>query len=297
MEKLDLGALDIVAAIVRAGTLTGAGDVLGMSQPAVSTQLRRIEAGLGRALFHRSPGGCRLTAAGEILWRAAEPALARVEAAVDEIAVMGRDEMLRVTTDFGFAALWLLPNLVTFREAHPGLELQVIASQAPQAPRVGEVAVRFARAGAVTAGARLLIEERVLPVCAPDHPAARQGLDGATLLHLQARTDAPWLDWDGWFADRGQTARPGRGDLRLNTYDLVVQAARAGQGVALGWLPLVEPYLQDGALVAAGPAVHRRHSGYWLEVGPGGGRAATAFADWLRGMMPEVKSGTELEAT
>lgn len=295
MEKLDLGALDLVAAIVRAGTLTGAGDALGMSQPAVSTQLRRIEAGLGRPLFHRSPGGCRLTAAGEVLWRAAEPALARIEAAVDEIAIMGRDEVLRVTTDFGFAALWLLPNLGAFREAHPGLELQVIASQAPQAPRVGEVAVRFAHVRAVTARAQMLIEERVLPVCAPDHPAARQGLDGATLLHLQARTDAPWLDWEGWFAEQRRIARPGRGDLRLNTYDLVVQAARAGQGVALGWLPLVDPHLGDGSLVSAGPVVHRRDSGYWLEVGPGGGRAAAAFADWLRGMSPTALSPTETE--
>lgn len=274
---MDLGALDLVAAVVREGTLTGAAVSLGTSQPAISYHLRRIETALGHALFERSPAGCRLTPAGEVLWRAAGPAYDRIGAALEEIAVLDRGAVLRVRTDFGFAGFWLLPRLGAFRAAEPKLEVQILASQAPQRPAPGEVSIRFAHAAAVAPGARLLMPERVVPVVAPGSPGPDAG---GRLLHLVAGPGAAWMTWTDWLAASGVARRAGTGELGLTTYDLVIQAARAGEGVALGWLPLVAPLLERGELMAAGPEVRRADCGYWLE-GTAGDSAAARFAQWL----------------
>lgn len=278
MERFDLGALDVVAAVVREGTLTGAAAALGTSQPAVSYQLRRIESALGQVLFERSPAGCRLTPAGEVLWRAAGPAYDRIGAAVEDVAALGHGAILRVRTDFGFASFWLMARLGAFRVNEPELEVQILASQVPARPKPGEISVRFAHASTVAPGARLLMPERVVPVTAAGAPSLN---DGGRLLHLVSPPDAAWMSWDDWFAAIGRTRRVGAGDLRMTTYDLLVQAACAGEGVALGWLPLIAPHLERGSLIEAGPEVRRNDCGYWLEAGAGDSPTATRFSQWL----------------
>ncbi|MCT8328685.1 LysR family transcriptional regulator [Albidovulum sediminis] len=288
MQGLDLGALDLIAAVVRTGSLTRAAARLGMSQPAVSYRLRRIEAGLGSALFDRSADGCTLTPSGAILWRAIEPGLSAIDAAVAEIGAAKGARVLRILTDFAFAGFWLMPRLGRFRLDRPGLQVQIVASQAPGLPRPDEVVVRFGRAATMPEGARLLMPERVVPVAAPMSAGARRGPGAAPLIHLDAEAGAEWLTWAGWFAARGAampgpegsgTERSGAGDIRLNTYDLVVQAALDGQGVALGWRPLVDAHLAAGRLVAAGGETETPATGYWLIAGPG--PAAAEFAGWL----------------
>ncbi|MCV2870548.1 LysR substrate-binding domain-containing protein [Defluviimonas sp. WL0002] len=277
--KFDLGALDVVAAVVRNGSLTRAAAALGMSQPAVSYQLRKIEDGLKCTLFDRSSDGCTLTQAGTILWRALDPALAEIEAAVDEIGALGGARALRIVTDFAFAGFWLMPRLGEFRLSQPDLQVQIVATQSPGMPRKDEVAIRFGTAAAMPATARLLMPERVMPVCAPGHPAAVNGPQGATLIHLEAHEGAQWMTWGKWFAATGQTYRAGPGDIRLNTYDFVIQAAVHGQGVALGWLPLIASQMAEGTLVPAGKAVDLGDRGYWLVEGPG--QSVQDFAGWL----------------
>lgn len=276
----DLSDLGLVAAVGRHGSLTAAAAALGLTQPTVSYRLARVEARLGRALFRRGPGGAMPTEAGAILLAALEPALAGIGAALDEIAAIGRGPVLRVVSDFAFAGLWLMPRLGEFRARHPGIEVQVTARQVVPAPRAGEVAVRFARAGALGPEARLVLPERVLPVATPEMAGRLRDLAQATLLHLEAPSGAVWADWALWFAARGQSRPRRAGEIVLNTHDLVLQASMAGQGVALAWWPLVAGHLAEGRLVPVGPALSRPDHGYWLQSG-GPGAAEAAFADWL----------------
>lgn len=286
--QLDPAALRVIEAVARHGTLTRAGAALGMTQPAVSYQLRRAEDHLGVALFLRSQSGCRPTPAGEVLLRGLLPALAQIDAALAEVVALSRLPALRILTDFGFAGLWLMPRLARFRSLHPEIEVQITAAQELRPARPGEVAIRFARAGDLDESAWLLLPERVVPVCSPAFLAAEgpfaapQQLAAATLLHVEAPAEARWLTWAGWFAEHG-VQRPRRaGELGLNTYDFVVQAVLAGQGVALGWLPLIAPHLASGALVPVGPELRRADAGYWVE-SPGPPMPADAvLADWLR---------------
>lgn len=282
MDRLDLGALSQFAAIVHEGSLTRAAQRLGVSQPALSLKLRSIEARLGERLFTRGIGGCQLTAAGAVLWRAVEPALERLDGALSEISALSRRPGLRILTDFGFASFWLMPRLGAFRALAPGLEVQIVATSAPEAPNSDEVTIRFGKAQSTPARTRLLMAERVLPVAAPGYGMAARGADQeAALLHLELGAAAGWLTWDDWFAMQGQHRPPHARDLRLNTYDLVIQAAVAGEGLALGWLPLVEPHLAAGTLVAVGPEVQRPTTGYWLDRGAHEGVAARLFSTWI----------------
>lgn len=286
--QLDPAALRVIEAVARHGTLTRAGAALGMTQPAVSYQLRRAEDHLGVALFLRSQSGCRPTLAGEVLLRALLPALAQIDAALAEVVALSRQPALRILTDFGFAGLWLMPRLARFRSQHPEIEVQITAAQENRAARPGEVAIRFARAGDLDASAWLLLPERVLPVAAPAYLAAQGPLDtpaalaSATLLHLDAPPEARWFTWTGWFAEHSVARSRRSGELGLNTYDFVVQAVLAGQGVALGWLPLIAPHLESGALVPVGPELRRQDTGYWVESPGPQTPGHKALAHWLR---------------
>jgi LysR family glycine cleavage system transcriptional activator len=114
----------------------------------------------------------------------------------------------------------------------------------------------------------LLFPEAVTPVCSPSFLAAASAPAGSwdelPLLHLESADDAPWLSWPDWFEANGiQT--PVRGhDLTFNTYPLVLQAAIMGQGVALGWHPLVETLIAAGQLVAMVPEPTLTERGYFI---------------------------------
>lgn len=269
---LDLGWLRVFDAAARMGSLTRAAEELGLSQPAVSYQIRRIEEHLGAQLFQRMHGGSRLTEAGEILFRTIRPAVARIDDAARDIRRLKRAPVVRIYTDYGFAAFWLMPRVADFRRLHPEVEVHIIASQGLENALEGDAdtAVLFGRRGDFPEGAALLIPERVVPVCSPGF-LARFGpfpdaatLASAPLLHLDTIGEPRWLTWNSWLAAVGMERKPTRGDLGLNTYSFVIEAALAEQGIALGWLGLIDTYLASGMLVTVGPQVDRSDHGYWL---------------------------------
>ena len=280
--QLDPAALRVIEAVAKAGTLTRAGATLGLSQPAISYQLRRAEDHLGVMLFTRHRGGCQPTPAGEVLLRGLLPALAQIDAALAEAQAMARAPALRILTDFGFASLWLMPRLGAFRAAHPEIEVQITAAQDSRSPRPGEVAIRFARTGDLAGW--LWMPERVVPVCVPGlvTDPRPEALAQAPLLHIDAPSDVRWLTWAGWFARHGLTRPRRSGELGLNTYEFVVQAVLAGQGVALGWRPLIDPHLASGALVTLGVEITTEGTGYWIEAPGPETPAHLALFQWLR---------------
>ena len=132
-----------------------------------------------------------------------------------------------------------------------------------------------------------LIPERVVPVCTPgflerygpfDDPAK---FARAPLLHLEVAGKSRWLTWESWLADHGITRKPAQGDLGLNTYGFVIQAALAEQGVALGWRGLVDHHLEQGSLVAIGREVARADRGYWVVPGASVSNTTTTLLSWL----------------
>lgn len=254
----------------RHGSLTGAAAALNITQPAVSYQIRRAEAEFGCALIRRRSRGVELTSEGQDLHQA----LARAVSHVDVLAARFRRQeprdVVRLFTDYAFSGLWLMPRLHRFHAAHPDHDLQIIASQLTDLSQLeaGDVAVVFRHGADLPDDAVLLMPERVVPVCAPALMAGKapDQVPDARLIHLDSPRQAQWLDWAGYLDRAGllRDLRSHKGNLRLNTYSLVIDAAQAGQGVALGWRGLIDPHLHRGDLVQAGPEIAPPDSGYFL---------------------------------
>ena len=128
---MDWDKLRIFHAVADAGSLTHAGDQLGLSQSAVSRQIRALEESLGSTLFHRHARGLILTEQGELLFGATssmtkqlESASARIRDTEDE--VYGE---LRVTTTTGFGTLWLAPRLHALYARYPELKIDLMLEE------------------------------------------------------------------------------------------------------------------------------------------------------------------------
>lgn len=286
MRQVDLGWTRIFVEVVRMGSLSEAARLLNLTQPAVSYQIRRAEAEFGTPLLHRRHRGVEPTEAGARLYDILSRSVAQVDALALRLRRPAEPTVLRLFTDYAFSGLWLIPHLHGFRSAHPELELQIVATQQTDLSRLraGDTAVVFGDRASLDAQAELLLPETVAPVCAPVCAPNQwaEGLAGARLIHLDSPGGTPWFDWPAYLqCSGGAEARPARGDLRLNTYSLVIEAALAGQGVALGWLGLVDPLLQRGALVEIGPRITAPDRGYFIVQSPDRPASAETLRMWL----------------
>ncbi len=271
---------------------------LGTSQPAISQRIAHLEASLGVALFRRLPRGVQLTPAGAVLLARLGEGLGLIEAALDETRRHRTGGHLTVATDFGFAAFWLVPRLPSLQGAAPELDVRVVTSQTEfdikREPI--DVAVVFGSGRWPGCSAEPLVREAVLPVCAPSlldrhpRPAGPSDLQALPLLHLESGEATEWLDWPGWFAAQGVSVAAGEHRITINNYSLVIQAALAGQGVALGWRPLVDDLMERGQLVPALDRTVTTGKGYYLvhKRTGAGTRVVELFRSWLR---DELKAG------
>ena len=144
---MDWDKLRIFHAVADVGSLTHAGDVLHLSQSAVSRQIRALEESLNVTLFHRHARGLILTEQGELLFDATATMSKRLEAAEARIRD-SEDEVfgeLRVTTTTGFGTLWLAPRISRLYDRYPELKIDLILSeQVLDLPmREADVAIRM----------------------------------------------------------------------------------------------------------------------------------------------------------
>lgn len=267
-----LPSLDLLRGFVAVGrrmSITLAARDLFLTQSAVSRQIHALEAQLGVPLFTRGHRSIAFTPEGERLFRSADAAIRQLHDAVGELATQRRARPVTLSTTIGFTALWLMPRLGRFQREHPDVDVRVSAHNAVMDLRGSgiDLAIRYTSAQHAPAGARLLFEEVVVPVASPALGLGRlrssRALSGQTLLEFE-EPRYPWLQWRHWMDSRGW--RAARGTLQFNQYDLVIQAALAGQGVALGRRELVRPLLEDGRLVALAPPRRGETQGYayWL---------------------------------
>ncbi|MGW5215014.1 LysR family transcriptional regulator [Streptomyces sp. NPDC004051] len=177
----DLGALELLLAVARIGSLGGAARELGITQPAASSRVRSMERQLGMALVDRSPRGSRLTDAGALVtdWarrivEAAEAFDAGAQALRDR-----RDSRLRVAASMTIAE-YLLPGwLLALRSQRPDTAVSLLAgNSASVAERLlsDEADVGFVEGVTVPSGldSAVIAHDRLIVVTAPTHAWARR---------------------------------------------------------------------------------------------------------------------------
>lgn len=128
---MDWDKLRIFQAVAAAGSLTHAGDVLHLSQSAVSRQIRALEESLSTTLFHRHARGLILTEQGELLFDATQAMKKRLETASARIRDSEEEVFgnLRVTTTIGFGSIWLAPRLSKLYAKYPDLSLDLMLEE------------------------------------------------------------------------------------------------------------------------------------------------------------------------
>ena len=268
-----LAAIRAFEAAARTENFTAAAAELGMTQAAVSYQVKSLEERLGAPLFVREKGRARLTPLGQRLL----PALSSAFDAIEAAFASHREEdetLLTITTTHTFANTWLAWRLGAFQMEHPDLAVRMTTSNELCDLRGGDadVAVRAGNGGWEGLEEFRLFESAFTPMASPDCIAAVERKLGRRLepsdLPQQNRINPSDDWWQQWFCDNGVPADESllrRAGIRLENQANEGHAAMAGQGFAL-----LTPLLWKGD-VAAGrlclpfpDRISTRGWAYWL---------------------------------
>ena len=244
--------------VARHGSVTLGADELCLTQSAVSRQIKALEEALGQTLFTRLHRGIALTEQGRILFDAVTAGLDGITASIATLKSTSGLPQITVAASVSFSYYWLLPRLEKFSALYPNIDLRALASdQKVDLHRNGaDVAILHGNGHWDGVRTRRLFGEIVYPVCSQSYLEAHPGLRKAsdlldqTLLHLEGGGTI-WgsVDWRVWLSINGVIGQPVRRGLQMNSYPMVLQAAEAGRGVALGWSYITDPLIASGQLV------------------------------------------------
>lgn len=277
--------------VARLSSFTVAANELGVTQAAVSRQVKFLEDTLGVRLFHRLHRSIELTDEGEALYLVVAESMQKIAGVFDRLASGPVQQELVLAATSAFSHFRLLPRLASLKKAQPNLQLRLSTQMFTADLRHKEidVAVRFGNGRWSDGTATLLFDEEVFPVCSPKWVASRgmpqslRDVANAALIESDSTSEG-WMGWEAWFNAVG--LRPLRLNfaLRCSLYTDAIQAARYGEGIALGWGRLVHDLVESGELVRLPVASFKPDDAYFIVVPHG--RTITAatdsLIDWLR---------------
>ena len=287
----NLVALYAFEMVAKHGNFTSAGEALGLTQSSISQRIKGLELDLGVVLFKREHRGVSLTYEGLRLLNVVKPAMTQMGYAVGSLMERKAKPRVRISADFAFSTFWLLPRLAYLREElGDEIEIQILASTV--APGFHDtdcdIQIHVAPRSQIKPGEFLLLEEIVAAVCSPQllekitPIRSSSDLLGAQLLSLSKPATAEWQTWQGWFASLGITGERKKNYISFNNYDMVTQAAIAGDGVALGWIGLIDGLLNKGSLVKVTDDVVISDAGYVMSRDQNNlGRGPRMVFDWI----------------
>jgi len=252
-----LNSLRAFEVVSRHESFRAAAEELHVTAAAVSQQIKALEEHLGRKLLRRRSGGYSLTPE-------ALAGLPHLRDAFDELSsavaamTSGGQRILTISAVPSLAGEWLVPRLHRFREQHPALDILLHASEDLvdlEHSRV-DLGIRYGTGDYPGVAAERLFVDEIFPVYSPrllkgQPPPKKPGdLRGLPLIHTDwTPWRGSWPGWPEWLRAAGVTGIDLTKGLRSSDGALVIQAALAGQGVALGSRALVLEHLAAGRLV------------------------------------------------
>ncbi len=247
-----LPAIRAFEAAARYQSFKQAAHELGVTPTAISHQVRLLEGLLGTQLFIRRTRQVELTKAGKFLYPACRDALDGIADAVAALTRTQEQATVTLSATSSFIMQWLMPRLPDFKTAHPGVELQLHASEevVPLGTGLADIAVRY---GSPATGdeSALLFTEVFAPLCSPALVMSlKDDLSRAPLISSRwRRTDAKTPTWDRWCRETGAKSLPAHATLRLDDDIHAAQAAIAGRGIALLSVHMMSREIKEGLLV------------------------------------------------
>lgn len=285
-----LAALRVFEAAARLGNFTRAAEELGMTQAAVSYQIKLLEERSGGPLFRRAARHVELTDLGRQLAPAVREAFELIRDAFAGVRAQAEGSLI-ISCVPTFATQWLARHLGTFQLLHPKLAVRIETSGqvVDFSQDTIDIGIRSGKGHWPGLTSHLLLPASFTPMLHPKLAASIGGLDEpADLLKLKIIDPSdPW--WPLWFDAAGVpcTDLDTRTQTRLGAQILEANAAAAGQGVAILTPWFYRDEIERGRLYQPFPLTCDDGSGYWLCYSPARRNSPKikAFRQWILGML------------
>lgn len=286
-----LNALRAFEAAARHLSFTKAADELAVTQAAISHQVKALEDHLGLSLFRRLNRRLVLTEAGQLYLPVLRDAFDAIAGGTARLHQDQESGPLHVSVVPSLAAKWLLPRMSRFRDRHPDIDVMISANLKliDFSDGVFEVGIRYGVGNYPGLRVDRLLDDEVFPVCSPKllegpHPLKRpEDLRHHTLLHDEVSRHDESPDWQSWLQAVGVNGIDVRRGPGFSDSSMVIEAAAAGQGVALGHRWLAAADLESGRIVMPfGPAIPSKFA-YYVVSPPALAerRRVRLFREWL----------------
>jgi len=291
MSLPPLRSLRVLEAVIRLGGVGRAAAELGVSQPAVSQQLRLIEDYFGRPLIKRTASGISIDEDVELFGGRLQRAFAEIRRAADAFQDQADAAANRLTISLlaSFAQRWLIPRLAGFQSARPEIDIRLMTTSTPSdlGRRDADLSIRCGDGVWNGHNSRFLIENRIFPIASPAYLAANplQGLeDLRKAVLIQVESPPRNQDWELWLADAGLAGLQPKSWQTYANSTHALEAAAAGLGVAMGHTPFVVDSLSSGRLIKPFDLQRPDDDGDYFLVHRRGReipRRISLFCDWL----------------
>ena len=276
MSLPPMKALVAFEAAARLQNFTQAANELHLTHGAVSRQIAMLEQHFASPLFVRLARGVKLTEAGRRLHRTVDEMLGKLFVLSRDLRDTSATGSVKLSVTPSLGAHWLLPRLRRFNASHPQIQVELNASLAiedlARAPYDFAIRDLAASPGPLAA---LLFRDTLSPVCHPDLVGRIAGLP---LLH-----DTSQEHWRLWLHAIGRDELLAQCDSSiLNDYNLVLEAAQNGIGIAMGRIELIAGLLDRGRLAAPFEMrIQSARAHYLVRSTPALRKAAEILWHWL----------------
>lgn len=266
---------------------------LNVTQPAISRSIARLEGHLGTRLFVRSVRGNSLSADGAILFQAVTSSYRQLEDVLVRISTKrSSEEAVTFSVSTAMVNLWFMPRMEALQRQFPGVDFrfQMISGE-PHGP-IGDVDLGVRMERFADAGDRLMVlaPEVILAVSSRDYrsnhdlEAFRRNASGLTFLSY----NEPRLSWDDFLGQGLFKSMTAVKSMTFSDYAVILQAAMAGKGIALGWAHLIAHPLKEGMLAICGGRALRTDENYMLATQRGASRKLVSdIKDWMLAEMQQ----------
>jgi LysR family transcriptional regulator, glycine cleavage system transcriptional activator len=282
-----LATLRAFEAAARRASFKAAAAELFVTPTAISHQIRLLEDYLGVRVLNRTPRPVSLTPEGQTLYDVAAAGFADIGRVVARLRRKQPESILTLSATTAFLSHWLVPRLAALRRVLPELELRLHTSEEMVELQPGgiDMAIRYGKGPFVGVEATALTLDAFAPVCSPSLNITRHNdLRKAKLIHVEGRrVPQPSPDWPRWCETAGVTGVNTDAGLRFTDSMHAVQAAIAGQGVAIVSLVLVTDALASGLLVQPFNEVLQGETYHFVcAPGPGVREDVVTLREWFQ---------------
>ncbi len=253
-------------------SFTAAGEEIGLTQSAVSQQVKALETRLRVALFTRHARGLSLTDDGRKLLPQVGSALGMLSVATDTFDTGPAANLLTIAASISVTQWIIAPNLADFVARHPQIRIRFLSAIWPDDfnSARADVEIRFGSEKQVGKNATLMTPNRLVAVKAPSLAGDLQSLP----LIDAVGTSSGWKEWG---AKIGPVPEP---QLFADSYGMALHLAAQGNGVALVSALLIKHAVATGGIALAHPGSIPGNEGYYLSFEKGNAHAEQ-FQTWL----------------